>query len=334
MVETKNLRAGIVQKNINVETNDENNRNFVLTLKANLITYLEIMPEYLNINVVKGEEGRVSANISSKKYPNFKILKVSLDNPKIKYELSNPKDEKEKLEKGYIFTIISPPDLEPNTYSGKINIITDINEQPEAEFYYNVNIMDIITVNPQNISLNVYDKILKVTALEDIPVYESDSPQAPVVGTLFKGQDGFFEEMAGEFAKVRVGQNLRGYIKLDKTKKTYSGSTISISVQKHKEGSFEINKIETDLPFIKTEYKKVQENYYIITLTYEGEIKKANYTANLTIYTNDKEKPVIKKPFIVNVGIESPVLNRSQRILPFDKNIEIKKLPQKPEEIK
>ncbi|MEJ5166636.1 MAG: hypothetical protein WHV67_06375, partial [Thermoanaerobaculia bacterium] len=188
MIETKNLRTGLIQKNINVETNDENNRNFVLTLKANLITYLEITPEYLNINVTKGEEGRASANIISKKYPDFKILKISIDNSKIKYEISNPSDEKAKLEKGYTITIIAPPDLEPNIYNGKITLITDIKEQPEAEFYYNINIMDIITVSPPNISLNVFNRILKVTALEDIPVYESSAPQAPVVGTLLKGQ--------------------------------------------------------------------------------------------------------------------------------------------------
>ncbi|MEJ5166652.1 MAG: hypothetical protein WHV67_06460, partial [Thermoanaerobaculia bacterium] len=148
------------------------------------------------------------------------------------------------------------------------------------------------------------------------------------------GQDGFFEDWEGEFARIRAGQNLRGYIKLEKTKKTYSGSVINISVQKHKDGDFEINKVETDLPFIKIEYKKVQNNYYIITLSYEGEMAKANYSGTLKIYTNDKERPLITKPFLVNIGLENPAPNINQRTIPFNRNLELKNPPQKLEDKK
>lgn len=322
----------MVQKNINVETNDENKRNFVLTLKANLITFLEIRPEYLNINIIKGEEGRTSANIISTRYPDFKILKVSIDNPAIKYEIANPPDEISKKEKGYTLTIITPPSMEPNTYNGKITIMTDIKEQPEAEFFYNININDIITVSPPNIALNVYNRILKVVAMEDIPVYENPSLQSPTAGILLKGKEAFFEDMEGEFARVRFDLDKRGYIKLEKTKKTYSGSVMNVAVQKHKNGNFEVTKVESDLPFLKIEDKKIQDNYYLITLNYEGSIEKANYNGTLTIYTNDKERPIITKPVQINVGLASPMINQGPRSMPFGKNMEIKNIPKKLEE--
>lgn len=323
-----------MQKTINVETNDETKRFIVFTLKINLVTFLEINPEFANISTFKGEEGKISINIKSPKYINFKINKIDIDNPKLKYKIDPPKNEIEKKEKGYTLTLIAPASLEPKIYAGKITVITNIKEQPTAEINYRINIQDFITVSPENITMNVSDRIFKIIALEDLPIYGKNSIDSPIMGTLKKDEDAFVSIVEGEFAQIRYEGNKNGYISMEKTKKIYGGSSINVSVQKHKGEPLEIIKVECDLPFIKVEYKSIQTNYYTIALSYEGKMEEKTYNGNLTIYTNDKEQPVIKKPIVINVGMYNNPMPKVPRDISTDRKVQLKNPPQKLEENK
>lgn len=324
----------MIQKTINVETNDEAKRFIVFTLKINLITYLEVNPEFANISTFKGEEGKIAINIKSPKYINFKIKKVDIDNPIIKYKIEPPKNEIEKKEKGYTLTLIAPPNLEPKIYSGKINIRTNIKEQPTAEINYRINIQDFITVSPPIISMNISNKIYKIIALEDIPIYEKSSTDSPIVGILKQNEEAFFLKEENGFAQIRFERNKNGFLSLEKTKKIYGASATNVFVQKHKGEPLEIIKVECDLPFVKVEYKLSQTNFYTITLSYEGEMEKKTYNGNLTIYTNDKDQPVIKKPIVINVGMYNSPKPQVLRDISTNRKVQIKNLPQKLEENK
>lgn len=324
----------MIQKTINVETNDETKRFIVFTLKINLITYLEVNPEFVNISTFKGEEGKISINIKSPRYINFKIKKIEIDNPELKYKIEPPKNEIEKKEKGYTLTLIAPPNLEPKIYSGKITIRTNIKKQLTAEINYRINIQDFITVNPPIISLNVSNKIYKIIALEDIPIYEKNSNDSPIIGVLKQNEEAFFSKEENGFAQIRFEKNKNGFISMEKTKKIYGKNSTNVLVQKHKGEPLEIIKVVCDLPFVKVEYKLSQTNFYTITLSYEGEMEKKTYNGNLTIYTNDKEQPVIKKPIVINVGMYDSPMPQIPKNVSINKKVEIKNTPQKLEENK
>jgi len=333
-VETKHLKPGTIQKTINVETNDESKKFITLTLKANIYTVLDINPENVSIYTFKGEEGRFAISLKSQKYFDFKIKKIEIDNPKIKYTLDKPEDENAMKEKGYALTIIAPPDFPVGNYNGKIKIETNIKEMPEEEINYVINVQDLITVNPPNINLNVSKNIYKIISLEDIPVYENNFVESPVIGTLTQNKEAYVISSDEKFAQIRFESNKNGYVLLEKTKKIYSGSSINISIQKHKGENFEVKKVECDLPFIKVETKQVQPNYYIVTLTYEGEMSKNNYKGKIIIYTNDNEKPRIERDIFVNVGYENPTIAQPPRNIPINRKIDIKNPPQRLEEKK
>lgn len=303
-------------------------------MKATLFSYVDIIPENVYINSFKGEEGKFSVSIKPAKYDKLKIKSIEIDNPKIKYTLDKPADKKAMKEKGYTLTIIAPPDLPPSNYNGIIKIKTDIKEQPDEEIRYNINVQDLITVKPTNIFLNVNNKIYKITALEDLQVFEKNSTDSPSIGVLNKDIEAFVINSDEKFAQIRFETNKNGYVLLEKTKKTYSGSQINISVQKHKGENFEVKNVECDLPFIRTEFKQVQPNYYLVTLTYDGEITNKRYNGKLIIYTNDGENPKIEKKVNVNVGIESPAMPPKPRAAPINRPIERKNPPQKLEEKK
>ncbi len=305
-----------------------------MILKATIYSYIDINPERIFINTFKGEEGKFSVSIKPAKYDNLKIKKIEIDNPRIKYTLDKPADKLAMKEKGYALTIITPPDLPPSNYNGIIKIKTDIKEQPEEEIRYNINVQDLITVNPPDINLNVSNRIYKIIALEDLQVFEKNSTDSPSIGILNKERDAFVINADEKFAQIRFEPNKNGYVLLEKTKKIYGGSQINVSVQKHKGENFEVKNVECNLPFIKTEFKQIQPNYYLVTLTYEGEMKNKQYNGKLVIYTNDEENPKIEKEVKVNVGIESPAMPPKPRSAPINRPIERKNPPQKLEEIK
>lgn len=297
----------------------------------NVISLIEAEPESIYINTFKGEEGRIAVKIFTKKFEDFKILKVILDDPKIKYFLDPPLNTKVEKDKAYALTVIAPPDLEPRFYNGLIKVQTNIKEQEFLELRYNINVQKLVTVSPDNVIMNIIPKIYKAVAMEELPVYEKNTEESQILGKINKGQEVYIMSTEGNYGKIRYENYNEAWIKLENTKKIYSGSISSIVVQKHKGEDLKIEKVECNLPFIKIETKSMRPNYYVINLIYQGDLNPANYNGTVTIYTNDKEEPVINRPVSITVLKEEQNLPFPKPI-PVERKMEIKKSPVRLEE--
>ncbi len=331
-VETKNFK-GTFTKTINVQTNDEAKQNFVLSLKMNVITLLNIDPEFVNINTFVGEEGRAAIKLTSQKKEYFKIKDLKVDNPEIKIFIDKPEKEEEIKEKGYAITLVAPPTLKHQHYNGKITFKTSISEQPEAEINYHIFVQKLIYFSPEIVYMNISDRIYKIIPLENIPIYDSGIEGANIIGELKANLEVPVQSLLGDYGIIKY-EGKDGYVKLDKVKKIYGGTKANLWVNSHKKENFEVIKVECELGELKAQIKKRNENSYQIIFEYEGELPKSNIGTKVKIYTNDKEEPVIEVPVSINLAFSKGPMPREIKQIPMKRELLLKEQQKNKEGIK
>ncbi len=321
-VDTKNFK-GTFTKTVNVQTNDETKKNFVLSLKMNIITLVNIVPEFVSINTFVGEEGRAAIRLTSPKKEIFKLKDLKVDNPEIKIFLDKPEKEEEVREKGYALTLVAPPTLKPQHYNGKITFKTNIPEQPEAEINYHIFVQKLIYFSPEIVYMNISDRIYKIIPIENIPVYESNLEGSNIIGKLNANLEVPVQATLGDYGVIKYeGKN--GYVKLDKVKKIYGGTKANLWINTHKKENFEVLKVECELGEIKTQIKKQKEGSYQIIFDYEGDLPKSNIGSKVKIYTNDKEEPLIEVPLSINLAFSKNPMPREIKQIPIRKELILK----------
>lgn len=301
-----------MSKAITVTTNDPKKATFVLTLKANIITYIDIIPEMLSLRSYEGETASQTAEIRTTLDKPLVIQKVTPDQPGVKVTLTPPAGTPVAKDASYKLLLEAPADRPAGMFAGKITLATNVPEQPEVDVNYNINVQKILTVSPPEVFMNVSTRPYKVAAQAAVDAFADTTAQA-VAGTLEAGKDYAVADVGDKYIQIRFPDGKLGWVEWAKVDKTYGGTTNSLWVTKYKGEGFAIQDAKADLEVLTVNAAAKQPGSYLVTVQYQGPMEEKTFEGKITLTTNDPKEPSLAVPVHITVG----QVNREQAPRPI-----------------
>lgn len=288
-------------KSVTVTTNDPKKPTFVLNLKAEIITYVETVPETLVLRAYEGEAASQTAEVKTTLDKPLVIQKVTPDRPEVQFTLTPPAGTPVARDAAYKLTLSAPADRPAGMFSGKVTLSTNVPEQPEVTLNYNINVQKILTISPPEVYMNVSTRPYKVTAETAVEAFTDTTAQS-VAGTLEAGRDYAVADVGDKYLQIRFPDGKLGWVEWARVKKTYGGTTNSVWVTKYKGEGFEVKDAKADLEVLTVRADPKQPGSYLITLQYEGPMDEKSYNGTVTLATNDPREPSLAIPVHITVG--------------------------------
>ena len=290
-----------MSKTITVSTNDPKKASFVLTLKANIISYVDVIPETIALRSYMGEPASQTAEVRTTLDKPLVIQKVKPDQPDIKFTLAPPAGTPVAKDSAYKLTLEAPADRPAGMFGGKVTLITNVPEQPEVTVNYNINVQKVLTVSPPEVYMNVSTRPYKVAAEAPVDAYADTTAQA-VAGTIEAGKDYAVADMSDKYIQIRFPDGKLGWVEWAKVKKTYGGTTNSVWVTKYKGEGFALQGAQSDLTVLSVSTAPKQPGSFLVTVQYEGPMEQKTYEGKITLATNDPKEPSLTIPVHITVG--------------------------------
>lgn len=324
-IDTNKTATGDLAKTVTVRSNDPDQPQIFLQMKAKVTTFVDVLPSTINIRVDRGKP----ANFSLLLHPNAgnvieKIQGVeAVDVPSVKstvrrLDREEPADTPSafKGQKGdYRIELSVPADLPLGVKNGILRVSTSSTKTPKIEVPLSVTVAPLITLLPQRITfrLLVPRDSIRILANETI-LREKPDPKSAKVGTVGKADllalvaeeekwfhvqgagmlDGFIPRKSGE--RIPPG----------KDSPSPSASTRTLSIMKKEATDFRLNKVDIDPSLgkdITFEIKPIKDGQsYNLTLTYKGALEKGTRTGSLWIQTNDPAESRLEVPVSITIS--------------------------------
>jgi hypothetical protein len=300
---------------------------FVLTLKATIISYVEVNPDSAYIRAFEGEKGSQTLELKPAQNITFTVRNVELDNPRMKYTMAPPAGTSIARDQSVNFTLESPADLPPGNSSGMIKLATNLADQPEVDIAYTINVQKLISVAPAQVIMNVSLRPYKILAPAAVIALADPIANSVQAGTLETGKDYPVTEMVQGYVQVRFPDGKQGWVELAKVKPYYGGTQNTLWISKHQISSaaapppaapaaagqavspppgndpnFKVTGAVSDLAFIKLLVEPKQAGSFLVTIDYDGPMEEKTIPGNITLATNDAREPEIRVPIQITVG--------------------------------
>ena len=144
---------GPIFKNITVYTNDPSNAEIVLSIKADIYSYLNANPGYARFLIVQGEEGgmnEVTSLITSSDGARFKVLSAECSIPgmNISWHEARDTERNEAAGKQWVVNMKIPYNAAAGAMAGHVKIQTDYPKQNILEIPVNGYVRPMFSVLP------------------------------------------------------------------------------------------------------------------------------------------------------------------------------------------
>lgn len=308
---------GPISKTATVQTNDPELATYRLTVNANVMTYIDVLPtDTASFRHYRGEEKKEKITIHSNEKDPLQIKEVKVEGDAIKYALAKSTDGTNDHE----LSIWLDPKAPIGTVNGKLTLLTSSPKEPEVVVNVRGTVLGQISVSPSSLYFRIDEgsggSRTWVPTTDNLNLRERGEIGAPVVVKLPKDSKLSLVSEAGEWAKVKTEAGQEGWVSrkfLEEQPSTATGDPGQnekiLNLAHRLEGSaFSItstsvqgDKLDPKAVKVMTEPVKDGQSYRV-KVTYDGGLDKGNYTGTLVIKTSDKDEPEVKVPVYIVVA--------------------------------
>lgn len=308
---------GPISKTATVQTNDPDLASYRLTVNANVMTYIDVLPsDTATFRHYRGEDKKEKLTIHSNETTPLEIKDVQITGDSVKYALAKASDGSGDHE----LSIWLDPAAPIGTVNGTIKLVTSSPKEPEVTINVRGTVLGQISVSPSSLYFRVDSGAATarswIPTTDNLNLRERGEIGAPVVVKLAKDARLSLVSEAGEWAKVKTEAGQEGWVArkfLQEQVATSGGATASeakiLNLSHRLEtASFNITGTAVEGPKLDPSAVKVttepvkQGQSYRVTVTYGGGLDKGNYTGTLVIKTSDKDEPEVKVPVYIVVA--------------------------------
>jgi hypothetical protein len=309
---------GLVEKAVDVETNDPALPHTKLSIRATVKTYFDIRPtENLRFTVTKGKaESKELIIVPSFEKP-VKLLTPTVTSDAFDVRLDPPAAGT----KDYKLVVSLKPSAKVGTQNGTVRIPVEGGVVPDPEIPVAAVIRGPIAATPALISFQVKTFPDEITSTSEVNIFQQpDETTAVVTKTapgaplrviaqnenwyqIITGSSQKAEAKPGQTVVTRVGWINRSAVKTLKESTNPEEQEITIAKTS---GNFKVLEFVSTMPDVKLslEPKDAEANTFVLkaSLTNAAQAKKNTPPGMIIVKTNDPDQPEVRVPVYVIVS--------------------------------
>lgn len=323
VIDTNRVGQGAQSKTITVSSNDPDEAQILLQLKANVVSLATVLPATLFLRADRLHKDDISFFVHPHETNPFKVKGVSSDLPFLSFDVSEVGKEGAKAprpglnpqEGDYEVKVTIDPKAPLGDVEGTIKVLTSSKKTPEVQVPVRGSINGLITAIPRRVYLQVRSPNSIVTSTEDVlKVRRDPSIESPEVAEVKKGIAMRVlptpANLAGDsqWLRIQTPDHRIGWVFAKFTEPLKGAATPklnnsrTIQVRKKEGDPFEIKKARATMEGVKVETNTVEAGRaYSVTITYEGDMAQGTHSGDIILETNDKDEPTIKVPLYVHI---------------------------------
>lgn len=308
---------GMVEKGVDIETNDPTQERAKLIIRATVKTYVDVRPaEQLNFSVNKGETQTQELTLVPTYEKPITVTGATVNNDMFEVEVqpgaASPDEAAASPNtNGQLYKL--KVRIKENAKIGKTraSLLVNLTGAPQAtlEIPILVTVRGPISVNPPLISFQIRSYPQEVIPLKTVNVRQNPDVSAAVTAKASMPAPLRVIAAKNEWYQVITNENKVGWVNRKGVKVSRKGENIfsqQVSIVKSTEGNFKVLKYSSTIPQVKVEMTP-QENagkkYDLkVSLLNRDQIKSRIPPGQIIIQTDDAEQPELTIPVYINVS--------------------------------
>lgn len=308
---------GMVEKGVDIETNDPTQERAKLIIRATVKTYVDVLPaEQLNFMVNKGETQTQELTLVPTYDKPIVVTGASVNNEIFEVEVQpgTPSPEEAAVSpeaKGKRYKLKVRIKEDAKIGKTRAALLVNLTGAPQAtlEIPILVTVRGPISVNPPLISFQIRSipqevvplKTVNVRQTPDVSAAVTSKASMPVALRVIAAKD--------EWYQVITNENKVGWVNKKGVKVSRQGENIfsqKVSIVKTTEGTFKVLNFSSTIPQVKVEMPPQQnggKKYDLkVSLSNRDEIKSRIPPGQIIIQTDDSEQPELTIPVYISVS--------------------------------
>lgn len=308
---------GMVEKGVDIETNDPTQERAKLIIRATVKTYVDVRPaEQLNFMVNKGETQTQELTLVPTYEKPITVTGATVNNDMFEVEVQPGAASPDEAAvspgaKGQQYKLKVRIKEEAKIGKTRAALLVNLTGAPQAtlEIPILVTVQGPISVNPPLISFQIRSYPQEVIPLKTVNVRQNPDVSAAVTSKASIPAPLRVIAAKDEWYQVITNENKVGWVNRKGVKVSRKGENIfsqQVSIVKTTEGNFKVLKYSSTIPQVKVEMTSqptAQKKYDLkVSLLNRDQIKSRIPPGQIIIQTDDVEQPELTIPVYINIS--------------------------------